>query len=101
MREPSYNCGMTNTQLFVSICIPVFFIVLGFIWNAKTNRAEIATLRGEVNVLRAEMNGKFDVIAVQLAAINRTLEIIQQDLKRFNEVTTSIDKRLEAVENRR
>ncbi len=99
---------MTNTQLFVSICVPVFFIVLGFIWNAKTNRAEIATLRGEMNVLKAETNGKFDVIAVQLAAvtvqlaaINRTLEIIQQDLRRFNEVTNSLDKRLEAVENRR
>ncbi len=44
-------------------------------------------MKTETNVLRAEMNGKFDVIAVQLAAINRTLEIIQQDLKRFNEVT--------------
>lgn len=61
-----------------------------------------------MNVLRAEMNGKFDVIAVQFAAIavqlatiNRTMEIIQQDLKRFNEVTNSLDKRLDVVENRR
>ena len=101
------NGVVTNTQLFISICVPVSVLILGFIWNAKMYCAEIGTVRSNMNVLRSELNvfqveinGKFDLIMIQLAAINRTMEIIQQDLKRFNEVTISLDKRLEVVERR-
>ncbi len=90
---------MTNTQLFLAIGLPILIVVLGFVWNSKSNRAEIAILRGEMNVKFAEVNGKFDVIAVHLAAINRTLEIVQQDLKHFNDVMNGLDKRLQVLES--
>lgn len=100
---------MTNTQLFISVAAPIFVVVIGFIWNNKSYRSDIATLRaefrGEMNVLRAEMNGKFDVVNARLDAMNarldantRTLELIQQDLKHFHEVTSSLDKRVQALE---
>ena len=91
---------MTNTQLFLAVGLPILIVVLGFIWNGKSSRAETAVLRGEMNVLRAEMNGKFDVISTQLATITRTQELMQQDLKRFYEITTALDKRVLTLENK-
>ena len=84
---------MSNTQLFLAMGVPILVALIGLVWNNRSNHAEVA-------LLRAEMNGKFDVVNVQLATIARTLEVIQQDLKQFHEVTSSLDKRVLTLANK-
>ncbi len=85
--------SMTNAQLFLAMGVPILVALIGLVWNNRSNHAEVA-------LLRAEMNGKFDVINVQLATITRTLEIIQQDLKHFHDVVDGIDKRVLTLEHK-
>ncbi len=84
---------MTNARLFLAMGVPIAFALIGLIWNNRSNHAEVA-------LLRAEMNGKFDVVNMQLATITRTLELIQQDLKQFHEITNSLGKRVLTLENK-
>ncbi len=91
---------VTDAQLLLGMGVPILVALIGLVWTNRSNNAA-------VTLLRAEMNGKFDVMNVQLAgisarldAITRTQELMQQDLKRFFEIANSLDKRVSTLESK-
>jgi type IV secretory pathway VirB3-like protein len=67
---------MTNQQLYFAIGIPVFAVIFGVMMN-------VLVIVWQSNQLRQYVDVRFRSVEDRLDKIERTLEIIQTDLKEF------------------
>lgn len=67
---------MTNQQLYFAIGVPCFVVILGMIMNVLVIAWQNKQLREYVDV-------RFKAVDDRLDRIERTLELIQADLKEF------------------
>jgi hypothetical protein len=67
---------MTDQQLYFAIGLPVFTVILGMAMN-------VLAIIWQSNQLRQYVDVRFRAVEDRLDKIERTLEIIQTDLKEF------------------
>jgi hypothetical protein len=67
---------MTNQQLYFAIGAPVFTVILGMAMN-------VLVIVWQANQLRQYVDVRFKAVEDRLDKIERTLELIQADLKEF------------------
>jgi len=67
---------MTNQQLYFAIGAPVFTVILGMTMN-------VLVIVWQTNQLRQYVGVRFKAVEDRLDKIERTLELIQTDLKEF------------------
>jgi len=67
---------MTNQQLYFAIGAPVFTVILGMAMN-------VLVIVWQANQLRQYADVRFKAVEDRLDKIERTLELIQADLKEF------------------
>jgi hypothetical protein len=67
---------MTNQQLYFAIGAPVFTVILGMTMN-------VLVIVWQTNQLRQYVEVRFKAVEDRLYKIERTLELIQTDLKEF------------------
>jgi len=67
---------MTNQQLYFAIGVPVFAVIFGMAMN-------VLVVIWQSNQLRQYVDARFTAVEGRLDKIERTLELIQADLKEF------------------
>ncbi len=80
---------MNNTQLYVSVGVPFFTLLVIYVASTISNRSAVSDLRAEnrsaTDDLRAEMRAGFEAISKRLDGIDKRLDRVETKLDRLTE----------------
>jgi hypothetical protein len=81
--------GMSDTQLFLAICMPTLAVLIGILvnhWQVSAINARITDGNARTAELRQDMNARFeDLKEMWRSELNRVEEVLDARLKHFEE----------------
>jgi tetrahydromethanopterin S-methyltransferase subunit G len=82
--------AMTNAQMYFAIAVPTFAIIIGMamnimvlVWQARGIDRRIDGLEKRIDGIETRFEKRIDGIEARFDKLDRTLEVIQGDLKQF------------------